>query len=157
MAKSTVAGTIYSRTTPARGQRRHRRCERAAIGQVPVSNISGVAPVEAFHGQQKLRSWKVSRTPVSFTYSASDTQTLSQAQVQLGDFTTDAAGTVKLILARTRRSRQQGRPADQGGLELLLDPRRQQQGRAQSGPSSTRPERCQSRLGAGAGSGNSAV
>jgi len=37
---------------------------------------------------------------VSFTYSASDTQTLSQAQVQLGDFTTDAAGTVKLILAK---------------------------------------------------------
>ncbi|MBP1688786.1 MAG: hypothetical protein H6Q33_4929, partial [Deltaproteobacteria bacterium] len=97
MAKITAAGTIYIKDyTPHTFNGANVDVKSGIVG-VPVSNISGVAPVEV-HGQQ---SYVVKfNTPVSFTYSASDTQTLSQAQVQLGDFTTDAAGTVKLILAK---------------------------------------------------------
>lgn len=97
MAKITAAGTITIKDYTPHVFNGANVDAKSGNVQVPLSNIIGVAPVEV-HGQQGF----IVRfsTPVSFTYSASDTQNLTQAQVQLGDFTTDAAGTVKLIAVR---------------------------------------------------------
>ena len=98
LAKANQAGTIFIKDyTPHTYNGKFFDLKSANV-QVEFSNITGAEPTEPHGNQGFIVKFA---EPVDFTYSpageAPHTLSLTEAQVQLGDFTTD--GTAKLVAA----------------------------------------------------------